>query len=488
MSEEVKGSGLYNVVVIGAGTAGLVTSAGTVGLGGRAALIEAGKMGGDCLNYGCVPSKALISSAKLIERIRHAKKMGLSDMEPSFRFEDVFARMRERRAKIEPHDSVERFEGLGVDVFQGRAKFVSPHEVQIDDGTRLKARNFVIATGTKALVLPIPGLDKVPYYTNETIFDDMPKAPKSMIILGGGPIGCEFAQVMRRLGVQVKLVELLPRLLPRDDDDASALIAKRFAEEGIEVFTGTKATKFEQNGELGTIIGATVENEDGDERKLEAEALLVATGRKANVDHLGLEEAGVEFDRRGVKVDETLTTSKPHIFACGDVAGPYQFTHSADYQARIVVRNILMPWFKTKADYTWMPWVTYTDPEVAHCGLTEDEARKQNVAYDVFRYDWKDLDRAITDSETTGFIKVLTEAGKDKIVGATVTGVHAGEVIHEVLVAAKHGIGLSKLSGTIHAYPTLSSSVQRVADSFQKTKLTPRVANIFKWLYKRRRS
>lgn len=485
MSDTVKGKGRYNVVVIGAGTAGLVTSAGTVGLGGRAALIEAGKMGGDCLNTGCVPSKALIASANLIERIRHAKKMGLREMEPSFRFEDVFARMRERRAKIEPHDSIERFESLGVDVFQGRAKFISPHEVEIDDGTRLKARNFVIATGTKALVLPIPGLDKVPYYTNETIFDKMSKAPKSMIILGGGPIGCEFAQVMRRLGVQVNLVELLPRLLPRDDADASALITQRFAEEGIEVFTGTKATSFEHKGDL---IIATVENADGDERKLEAETLLVATGRKANVNNLGLEEAGVEFDRRGVKVDNTLTTSQPHIFACGDVAGPYQFTHSADYQARIVVRNILIPWFKTKADYTWVPWVTYTDPEVAHCGLTEDEAKKKNVAYEVYRYDWSDLDRAITDSETTGFIKVLTKAGKDKILGATVTGVHAGEVMHEVLVAAKHGIGLSKLSATIHAYPTLSSSVQRVADSFQKTKLTPTVANIFKWLYKRGRS
>ncbi len=485
MSERIKGSGLYNVVVIGAGTAGLVTAAGTVGLGGRAALIEAKKMGGDCLNYGCVPSKALISSAKLIERIRHAKKMGLSEMEPSFRFEDVFARMRERRAKIEPHDSAERFEGLGVDVFQGRAKFVSPHEVEIDDGTRLKARNFVIATGTKALVLPIPGLDQVPYYTNETIFDEMPKAPKSILILGGGPIGCEFAQVMNRLGVEVKLVELLPRLLPRDDTDAGTLIATRFAEEGIEVLTGTKATSFEQRGEL---IVANVENDDGDQRALETEALLVATGRKANVDNLGLEEAGVDFDRRGIKVDATLTSSQPHILACGDVAGPYQFTHSADYQARIVVRNILIPWFKTKADYTWVPWVTYTDPEVAQCGLSEDEAKRKNVVYDVYRFDWDDLDRAITDSETTGFIKVLTVPGKDTIVGATVTGVHAGEVMHEVLVAAKHGIGLSKLSGTIHAYPTLSASVQRVADSYQKTKLTPMVANIFRWIYKRRRS
>ncbi len=484
MSKPSKGQGKYNVVVIGAGTAGLVTSAGTVGLGGRAALIEAKKMGGDCLNYGCVPSKALIASAKLIQRIRHAETMGLEPTEPSFRFEKVFERMRKRRAKIEPHDSVERFEGLGVDVFQGRAKFVSPHEVEIDDGTRLTGRNFVIATGTRALVLPIPGLDTVPFHTNETIFDEMHEAPRSIMILGGGPIGCEFAQVMRRLGVEVQLVELAPRLLPRDDTDASALIAKRFADEGIQVHIGTKATRFERQGEL-TI--ATVEDQDG-ERQISAEALLVATGRTPNVEGLGLEQAGVEFTRRGVTVDKTLTTSQSHIFACGDIAGPYQFTHTADYQARIVIRNILIPWVKAKADYTWVPWVTYTDPEVAHCGLTEEQAEKDNVAYDVYRFDWDDLDRAITDSETTGFIKILTKKGKDAIVGATVTGVHAGEVMHEVLVAAKHGIGLSKLSSTIHAYPTLSSSIQRVADSFQKTRLTPTAAAVFKWLYRRRRA
>jgi len=484
MADPDKGKGKYNVVVIGGGTAGLVTSAGTVGLGGRAALIEAKKMGGDCLNYGCVPSKALISSAKLIERIRHGEKMGLSPMQPSFRFEDVFARMRERRAQIEPHDSVERFEGLGVDVFQSRAKFVSPHEVELDDGTKLTAKNFVIATGTKALVLPIEGLDTVPYHTNETIFDELHEAPRSMIILGGGPIGCEFAQVMRRLGVDVKLVELLPRLLPRDDEDASALIRARFAEEGIEVHTGTKATRFARKGDVTV---ATVENASG-EHELEAEALLVATGRRPNVENIGLEEAGVAFGRRGVTVDATLTTSQPHIFACGDVAGPYQFTHSADYQARIVVRNILIPWFKAKADYTWVPWVTYTDPEVAHCGLTEEVATERGVPFDVYRYDWDDLDRAITDSETTGFIKVLVKKGRDEILGATVVGVHGGEVMHEVLVAAKHGIGLGKLSSTIHAYPTLSSSVQRVADAFQKTRLTPTASGLFKWLYKTRRS
>jgi pyruvate/2-oxoglutarate dehydrogenase complex dihydrolipoamide dehydrogenase (E3) component len=481
---EEKGGGRYNVVVIGAGTAGLVTAAGTAGLGGRVALIEANKMGGDCLNFGCVPSKALISSAKLIQRIRRAAEMGLRDMKPEFDFEEVFARMRARRGLIEPHDSKERFEGLGVDVFLGRARFVSPHEVEVDDGTRLRATNFVIATGTRALVPPIPGLDAVPYYTNETIFDEMSKAPSSILILGGGPIGCELAQVMARLGVEVKLVELLPRLLPRDDNDASALIRNRFNEEGIDVLTGTKASGFERRN------GATVTTLEGDDgtRTVETDAVLVATGRRPNVEDLGLEEAGVDYDKRGVKVDETLTTSQSHIFACGDIAGPYQFTHAADYQARVVIRNILIPWVKTKADYTWVPWVTYTDPEVAHVGLSEAEATEKGIACTSFRFDWDELDRAITDNETEGFIKVLTEKDSDKILGATVVGVHAGEVLHEVLVAAKHGIGLSKLSGTIHAYPTLSSSVQRVADQYRRSKLTPRIAAVFEWLYRWRRS
>jgi len=484
MHRDQKGQGTYNVVVIGGGTAGLVTAAGTAGLGGRVALIEANKMGGDCLNFGCVPSKALISSAKLLDRIRRAPELGFSPMEPSFRFEDVFRSMRERRARIEPNDSKERFEALSVDVFLGRAKFLSPHEVEIDDGTRLRARNFVVATGTRALVPPVAGLDRVPYYTNETFFDKLERRPESMLVLGGGPIGCELAQVAGRLGIEVKLVELLPRLLPRDDSEASEAVRKRLEREGVEVSTGTKAVSFErQDGRISVTIEA-----NGAERKLTTEAVLVAAGRTPNVESLGLEAAGVKFDRRGVSVDETLTTSKPHIFACGDVAGPYAFTHAADYQARIVVRNILLPWFKAKASYRWMPWVTYTDPEVAHFGPTEEEARGKNLEYGVFRHDWHDLDRAVTDSETEGFIKVLTARGKDTILGATVVGVHAGEVMHELLVAAKHGIGLSKLSGTVHAYPTYSSSVQRVADSFQKTRLTPRVAGLFRWLYRRRRS
>ncbi len=475
---------VYNVVVIGGGTAGLVTAAGTAGLGGRVALIEGNKMGGDCLNFGCVPSKALIASAKRAQNIRGGAALGLSPMEPSFRFEEIFRSMRERRARIAPNDSKERFEGLGVDVFLGKAKFLSPHEVAIDDGTRLRARNFVIATGTRALVPPIPGLDRVPYYTNETFFDGLGAKPESMLVLGGGPIGCELAQVAQRLGVAVSLVELLPRLLPRDDLDAAEAIRKALERDGVRVSTGTKAVGFEQENGRTTVEVET----EGSRQKIAIDAVLVAAGRTANVENLGLEAAGVKFDRRGVNVDFTLTTSQPHIFACGDVAGPYAFTHAADYQARIVVRNVLIPWLKAKADYRWMPWVTYTDPEVAHFGPTEEEARKRNVEYDIFRHDWHDLDRGVTDSETEGFTKVLTVRGKDEILAATVVGARAGEVMHELLVAAKHGIGLSRLSATVHAYPTYSSSVQRVADAFQKTKLTPRVAGLFRWLYRRRRS
>ena len=477
-----KGSGIYNAVVIGAGTAGLVASAGTASLGGRVALVEANKMGGDCLNFGCVPSKTLISSTTLIQRIRMAEEMGLNKMEPDFLFEKIFEHMRSKRAIIEQHDSKDRFENLGVDVFLGRAKFISPHEVEIDDGTRLRGRHFVIATGTKPLIPPVPGIDEISFFTNETLFDQMSRAPKSLLILGGGAIGCESAQTMNRLGVKVTLVEHLPRLLPHDDVEASSLIRKRFEAEGIEVLVSTRVINFEKTN-VETVV--TVENSNN-QQKIICDAVLIATGRKANVDGLGLEAAGVEYNHRSIEVDATLATSQHHIFACGDVAGPYQFTHSADHQARIVIRNILIPWLRSKADYTWVPRVTYTDPQLAQIGLTEKEAKNKGINYKSFRYDWNELDRAIIDSQTTGFIKVLTEPGKDRILGATIIGVNADEVMHEVLVAAKHGIGLNKLSSTIHAYPTLSSSVQRVADKFQQTRLSPWIATIFRWLYRLR--
>lgn len=477
-----KGRGKYNVVVIGAGTAGLVTAAGTAGLGGRVALVESHKMGGDCLNFGCIPSKGLIASAKLIERIRKGESLGLQRMEPSFSFEDVFASMRKRRAAIEPHDSLERFESLGVDVFLGRARFLSPHEVDVD-GTRLTARNFVIATGSRASVPSIPGVEQIPYYTNETIFDEMRSAPSSLLIVGAGPSGCELSQAMNRLGVQVTLLEVAPRILPRDDADAAEIVQERLRQEGVRVLTGSRVTEFENKGGK---TAATIESPQGPERLL-TEAVFLAAGRTPNTEGLDLGAAGVKCGRTGVEVDASLATSQSHIFACGDVVGPHRFTHTADYQARIVVRNILVPWPRAKADYRWVPRTTFTDPELAHVGLGEDRAKKEGIPHSVYRFDWGELDRAITDVETVGFVKVLTSPGKDRILGATVVGVHAGEVLHELVLAGKNGIGLAQLSSTIHAYPTFSQSVQRVADLYQKRRLTPTVAKIFSWLFRIRR-
>ena len=485
--ENQRGKGRYNVAVIGAGTAGLVTAAGTAGLGGRVALVEAAKMGGDCLNTGCVPSKALVSTSRLIQAIRSAEAHGLDPMEPRFRFEGVFEHMRERRAQIAPNDSVERFEGLGVDVFEARARFTSPHEVELDDGTRLHGAHFVIATGTRPFVPPIDGLGDVPFFTNETFFDEQHDAPESLIVLGGGPIGCELGQVMRRLGVRVTILTDVRRLLPRDDREASAVVQEAFAAEGIEVVTGCRVTSFRQNPE-GTITAEM----DGDcgERTVTASRLLVATGRSPNVENLGLETAGVRFDaHRGVPVDAALRTNVPHIYACGDVTGPYRFTHTADYQARLVVRNILLPppLPRAKADYRYVPWVTYVDPEVAHFGLREEDAASQGIAVDVHRHLNDDLDRAITESATQGFVKVVTRKGKDEILGATVCAPRGGEILHEIMVAAKHGVGLASLSSTIHGYPTWAQAAQRVADAYQRTRLTPRAKAVFEWLYRRRR-
>ena len=482
-----RGRGRYNVVIIGAGTAGLVTAAGTAGLGGRVALVEAAKMGGDCLNYGCVPSKALVSTSKLIQGIRDAEAHGLDAMEPRFRFERVFEHMRERRAQIAPNDSVERFTGLGVDVFEARARFASPHEVELDDGTRLEGAHFVIATGTKPFVPPIAGLGDVPFFTNESFFDEQESAPESLIVLGGGPIGCEMGQVMNRLGVRVTILTDVRRLLPRDDHEASAVMHDAFTDEGIEIVTGCRVSSFRQEAS-----GAITAEMDGDcgPRTVTASRVLVATGRSPNVANLGLEAAGVRYDARGgVPADASLRTNVGHIYACGDVTGPYRFTHTADYQARLVVRNILLPapLPRAKADYRYVPWVTYVDPEVAHFGLREEDADSQGIAVDVHRHQNDDLDRAITESATRGFVKVLTRKGKDEILGATVCAPRAGEILHEIMVAAKHGVGLAALSSTIHGYPTWAQAAQRVADAYQRTRLTPRAKAIFEWLYRRRR-
>lgn len=478
----------YNLVAIGGGTAGLVASAGTAGLGGRVALVEAAKMGGDCLNYGCVPSKALVSTAKLLHRIRNATGHGLDATEPRFRFERVFEHMRERRARIAPNDSPERFRSLGVEVFEARARFVSPREVELDDGTRLAAANFLIATGTRPYLPEIPGLREVPFLTNETFFDRQTAAPKSLLILGGGPIGCELGQVMRRLGVRVTLLTDVGRLLPRDDAEASQVVEEAFAAEGIEVVPDARVTRFRrlENGE----VEATLTTNGAGERRFTAERLLLAAGRTPKVDDLGLDAAGVRHDpRRGIPVDGALRTNAPHIYAAGDVAGPYRFTHTADYQARLVVRNVLLPRPipRAKADYRFVPWVTYVDPEIAHFGLSEADADARGIPVEVHRNENADLDRAITESATRGFVKIVTRRGKDRILGATVAAPRAGEILHEILVAARHGVGLAALSATIHGYPTWAQAVQRAADAYQRTRLTPKARAVFSWIYRRRR-
>jgi pyruvate/2-oxoglutarate dehydrogenase complex dihydrolipoamide dehydrogenase (E3) component len=436
-------------------------------------------MGGDCLNTGCVPSKALIASARMIENIRRAERWGLDRHEPRFDFDRVLERMRERRARIAPNDSQERFESLGVDVFRGAARFVSPREVEVD-GRRLRAAHFVIAAGSRAGAPPIDGLKDVRYYTNEDVFDDLHGRPDRMVVLGGGPIGCELGQAFGRLGVRVTIVEMLPRILEKEDADAGALVQRSLEAEGVRILTAARVRRISGSGPV-----VRLELEAGE--ALEAEALLVAAGRVPNVDGLGLEAAGVAFDKKGIVVDEHLRTSQPHIYAAGDVAGGYQFTHVADYQARTVVRNILVPWPKAKVDYSVVPWCTYTDPEVARVGLSEEEAKQKGVPVDVWTQPMHEVDRAVVESSEDGFAKVLTERGKDRILGATIAGERAGDLIHELVLAMKHGIGLKAISATIHAYPTFAEVARKAADRYQKSRLTPAARGLFKWLYRRQR-
>lgn len=477
-----KGQGTYNVVVIGGGTAGLVTAAGTAGLGGRVALIERNKMGGDCLNFGCVPSKALISSARLAERIRHADRWGLGPPDLQFNFMDVLARMRSRREQIAPNDSQERFESLGVDVFRGEARFLSGEELEVGNAT-LRARHFVIATGTRAAIPAIDGIDKVPYFTNETIFDNLNAKPDSMIVLGGGPIGCELGQAFSRLGVKVTIVQRGGRLLPREDPDVGEYIFKTLEREGIEVMTNAEATSLRQ---VGNDIELTVKRGPG-ERTVSATVLLVCTGRRPNLKELGLAHAGVKASEHGVEVNQYLQTSNPRIYAAGDVAGPFLFTHMADAQARVVVRNILMPFqiLRQKMDYSVVPWCTYVDPEVATVGLTESAARAKNIRCDVLVQKLREVDRAVVEEQAEGFAKVVLARGSDRILGATLVGESAGELIHEFVLAMKYKIGLGKIAAAIHAYPTLSELARKLGDKYNKTRLTPGAKKIFSWLYRR---
>ncbi len=467
--------------MLGAGTAGLVAAAGTAGLGGRVALIERSKMGGDCLNFGCVPSKALISSARLAQQIREAQNWGLREGEPQFDFRQIMERMRARRAQIAPNDSQERFESLGVDVFRGEGHFISPYEIEVG-GRKLRAHSFLIATGSRATIPKTEGLETVPYFTNETIFDQLNDKPRSMIVLGGGPIGCELGQAFARLGVKVTIVQRPSQLLPPEDGDVAEFMQRQFAAEGIDVRLNVTARHIARAGEL-----TTIEFNNGD--KVSGEALLVAAGRTPNLRALNLDGAGIKYDEHGVKVNEYLQTSQPHIYAAGDITNRLKFSHTADFTARIVVRNVLMPLqlLRQKVNWSIVPWCTFTDPEVAHVGLGEKEAQKHGVAYDLFKVELAQVDRAVVESEDAGFAKILTGKISDKILGATIEGPHAGDLIHEFVLAMYADVGLGRIASMIHVYPTLAELARKAGDQYNKTRLTPLAKKIFRWLYAQQR-
>jgi pyruvate/2-oxoglutarate dehydrogenase complex dihydrolipoamide dehydrogenase (E3) component len=426
-------------------------------------------MGGDCLNTGCVPSKALIKTARVLSTIRRAKAFGLKGASAEFDFAEVMERIQRVIRTIEPHDSVERYTSLGVECLQGEAKIASPWivEIRTSDGSvrNLTTKSIVIAAGGRPFVPPIPGIEEVGYYTSDTLWD-LREQPKRLVVLGGGPIGCELAQAFQRLGTQVTQVEMLPRLLIREDPEIAALVEKRFREEGVDLRLGHKAKAFRVEGGRKVLIA----EHEGRELAIEFDALLVAVGRVANTTGYGLEALGIPVTRaRTVETNEFLQTLYPNIFACGDVAGPYQFTHTASHQAWYAAVNALFGGLKKfRADYSVIPWATFTDPEVARVGLNEADAKAQGVPYEVTTYGIDDLDRAIADEEAHGVVKVLTVPGKDRILGVTIAGEHAGDLIAEYVAAMRHGFGLNKILGTIHIYPTLAEANKYAAGVWKK--------------------
>jgi pyruvate/2-oxoglutarate dehydrogenase complex dihydrolipoamide dehydrogenase (E3) component/uncharacterized membrane protein YdjX (TVP38/TMEM64 family) len=454
----------YNLIVIGAGSAGLVSAYIAAAVKAKVALIERHRMGGDCLNTGCVPSKALLRSARLLSEAHNAQRYGVEKVDAEFDFARIMERVQAVIRKVEPHDSVERYSGLGVEVIQGDARIVSPWEVEVA-GKRLSARGLIVATGAGPLVPGIPGIETVEYLTSDNLWA-LRSQPRRLVVLGGGPVGCELSQAFARLGSEVTQVEMAPRLLPREDADAAAEVESRFRSEGIQVRTGCKALRVERVGDGGRLVC----EQNGAEVPFPFDRLLLALGRKANVEGFGLQELGIEISQRGtVCTNAFLQTNFPNILVAGDVAGPYQFTHVAAHQAWFAAVNALLaPLWRFKADYRVIPWATFTDPEVARVGLSEDEARAQGVEVEVTRYGLDDLDRAIADSADHGFVKVLTPPGKDRILGATIVGEHAGDLLSEFVLAMKHGIGLNKILGTIHIYPTLSEANKYAAGVWKR--------------------
>ncbi|MFO7642168.1 MAG: FAD-dependent oxidoreductase, partial [Candidatus Competibacteraceae bacterium] len=457
-----------NLVVIGAGSAGLVTAYIAAAVKAKVTLIEKHKMGGDCLNTGCVPSKALIRSAKLLSHIRRAPEFGIRKAEAEFDFAEVMERVQRVVREVEPHDSVERYTGLGVDVIEGTAKITSPWTVDVTtaEGMRtLTTRSIVIAAGARPFVPPIPGLEEVGYLTSDTVWN-LRELPKRLVVLGGGPIGSELTQTFARLGARVTQVEMTPRILIREDPEVSELVTQRFRAEGVEVLVNHKAQRFAMESGEKVLIA----EHEGQDVRIPFDAVLVAVGRVANTTGYGLEELGIPTTRaRTVETNEYLQTRYPNIYAAGDVAGPFQFTHTAAHQAWFATVNALFdPLKKFKADYSVIPWSTFVDPEVARVGLNEQEAKERGIPHEVTVYGIDDLDRAIADGEAHGFVKVLTVPGKDRILGATIVGEHAGDLLAEYVMAMRHGLGLNKILGTIHIYPTLAEANKYAAGMWKK--------------------
>jgi dihydrolipoamide dehydrogenase len=453
-----------NLIVIGAGSAGLVSSLIAAAVNAKVTLIEKHKMGGDCLNTGCVPSKALIKSAKIASLIKRSDEFGITVSESNVNFSSVMERVQSIIKKIEPHDSIERYESLGVECIQGEATISSPWSVEINHKT-LTAKNIIIATGAGPLIPPVKGIENIDYLTSDNLWE-IREQPKRLLVLGGGPIGCELSQAFARLGSTVTQIEMAPRILAREDEDVSQLITDKFIDEGIDVRTNHTAKEFISKENKTSLIC----DHNGKDVEVEFDSLLIAVGRKPNTSGFGLEKLGIELNNnKTIKVNEYMQSSIPSIYACGDVAGPYQFTHTASHQAWYASVNSLFGGIKRfKTDYSVIPWATFTDPEVARVGLNEQEAKQQAISYETSFFKLDELDRALTENETEGFIKVITVPGKDKILGATIVGDHAGELITEYITAMKNRTGLNKILGTIHIYPTLSEANKYTAGIWKK--------------------
>ncbi|MCZ6577878.1 MAG: FAD-dependent oxidoreductase [Gammaproteobacteria bacterium] len=470
-----------NLVVIGSGSAGLVSSYIAAAVKAKVTLIEKHKMGGDCLNTGCVPSKAIIRSAKFMSHISRSQEFGIKKASAEFEFAEVMERVQKVIAKIEPHDSVERYTGLGVDVIEGEARIVSPWSVEVN-GRTITTRNIIVATGARPFIPPIEGIETVQYYTSDNLWE-MRQQPRKLVVMGGGPIGTELTQAFARLGIEVTQVEMAARILLREDPEVSELVKNRLETDGVKVLVNHMARQVIQKEGRDYLVA----EHQGRDVEIEFGSLIVAVGRAAHSSGFGLEELGVRLNpNRTIEVNEYLQSSIPTIYACGDVAGPYQFTHVGAHQAWFASVNSLFGSFKRfKVDYSVIPWATFSEPEVARVGLNELEAGEQNVEYEVTRYGIDDLDRAIADSEAHGFVKVLTLPGKDKILGVTIVGEHAGDLIAEYVLAMKHGLGLNKILGTIHIYPTLAEANKYVAGAWKRAhapqKLLAWIAKFHAW-------